>query len=619
MNRLHVTSVLLALTLVVLLLLPSAAQARVWTDQEDYSPGATVTIHGENSDGVAYTPGETVLVSVSGPNNYTGSCEAAVANDGKGSWACDVVLANDESAEGAYTYTAVGQSSGTIESGNFTDWVGGVAITSPVALISPVTISALPGSVSVTFSYYTSSQGTTTATAWVGKVVGETPPYISENWMWSSSATIASGGAVTSPKSATVNVPIASPAANDWYSVKVTVRNDYQVLGVGIKTWTAYSLAAVQIAVPTCAAPSIAPGGNPANQTVTYGGNTSFSAAATGNPAPTAQWQVRANGGAWTNLAGETNGSLTLTRPTVSMSGNQYRAVFTNSCGPASATTAAATLTVNPANATCNISGYSGVYDGTAHGASGACTGIGGETAGTLNLGTSFTDVPGGAAHWVFTGNGNYSNQAGDVGITIGKATLTVTADNQTILFGQPLPTFTFQYSGFVNGETASVINVAPTCAVGAIPKAGSYPITCSGGLDNNYQFTYVNGALTVQPWTLNGFYQPVDMSTGTTLIYNTVKNGSTVPLKFEVFAGPTELTDVSAVKSLTYAPTACDATAVSDDIETLATGGTVLRYDTTTGQFIYNWQTPRTAGQCYRVTVTTQDGSSLMAYFRLK
>jgi hypothetical protein len=62
-----------------------------------------------------------------------------------------------------------------------------------------------------------------------------------------------------------------------------------------------------------------------------------------------------------------------------------------------------------------------------------------------------------------------------------------------------------------------------------------------------------------------------------------------------------------------------CDATATTDDIETVATGGTVLRYDTVAGQFVYNWKTPTTAGKCYRVTMTTQDGSSLVAYFKLK
>src|SRR5262249_28457641 len=95
----------------------------------------------------------------------------------------------------------------------------------------------------------------------------------------------------------------------------------------------------------------------------------------------------------------------------------------------------------------------------------------------------------------------------------------------------------------------------------------------------------------TVLAWTLKGFYQPVDM----TGVYNTVKGGATVPLKFEVFAGPTELSDTAYVKTLTYAPIQCDGTAPTDEIETTATGGTALRYDGS--QFIYNWKTPVGAG----------------------
>jgi AraC-like DNA-binding protein len=60
-------------------------------------------------------------------------------------------------------------------------------------------------------------------------------------------------------------------------------------------------------------------------------------------------------------------------------------------------------------------------------------------------------------------------------------------------------------------------------------------------------------------------------------------------------------------------------AVARADDIELVATGGTSLRYDTTGGQFIYNWQTPKKAGSCYLVTVSMIDGSSLSAHFKLK
>ena len=114
------------------------------------------------------------------------------------------------------------------------------------------------------------------------------------------------------------------------------------------------------------------------------------------------------------------------------------------------------------------------------------------------------------------------------------------------------------------------------------------------------------------------GFYQPVDMND----YVNMVKAGSTVPLKFEVFGDKTvpatEISDVSIVKTLKQKLTSCDPSAPTDEVETTATGGTMLRYDSTAGQFIYNWKTPLQKG-CYTVTMTLLDDSTIQALFRLK
>jgi len=69
-----------------------------------------------------------------------------------------------------------------------------------------------------------------------------------------------------------------------------------------------------------------------------------FAATATGNPTPTGQWQVSVNGGTFTNIPNATSTTFTVAGVTVGMSGNQFRAVFTNLVN--SATTSAATLTV---------------------------------------------------------------------------------------------------------------------------------------------------------------------------------------------------------------------------------------------------------------------------------
>ena len=120
----------------------------------------------------------------------------------------------------------------------------------------------------------------------------------------------------------------------------------------------------------------------------------------------------------------------------------------------------------------------------------------------------------------------------------------------------------------------------------------------------------------TVKAWTHRGFYQPVDMGG----VLNTVQNGSTVPLKFELFAGDTELTSTSAVKGFSATAVSCTTQAATEDaIEVTTTGGTSLRYDATAGQFVQNWQTPKKPGACYQVTMTTQDGSSTSALFKLR
>ena len=100
----------------------------------------------------------------------------------------------------------------------------------------------------------------------------------------------------------------------------------------------------------------------------------------------------------------------------------------------------------------------------------------------------------------------NYSESTGSVVHVVNKRSLTVTADDQSIVYGNPAPSFTFQYgTEFVLGDDAGDVDVAPTCTVtGAHVNVSTYPIVCSGGSDNNYQFNFVNGTLTIDPATLN-------------------------------------------------------------------------------------------------------------------
>jgi hypothetical protein len=99
--------------------LSGQAAAAVWTDQQHYSPGSTVTISGDNSDAAGYAAGETVEVLIGEPDGGSTSCSATA--DGSGAWSCQITLAADTSAIGGYTYTVTGQSSGVSQSGTFSD------------------------------------------------------------------------------------------------------------------------------------------------------------------------------------------------------------------------------------------------------------------------------------------------------------------------------------------------------------------------------------------------------------------------------------------------------------------------------------------------------------------
>jgi hypothetical protein len=159
-------------------------------------------------------------------------------------------------------------------------------------------------------------------------------------------------------------------------------------------------------------------------------------------------------------------------------------------------------------------------------------------------------------------------------------------------------------------------------CAVtGYSTAAGTHTMTAKA-TDNAGNSATATRTYTVARYRLSGFYQPVDMND----TVNTVKNGSTVPVKFELFQSisGTELTSTSAVSSVLARPINCAAFTgdPEDPIEMVTTGGTSLRYDATAGQFIYNWQTPKGAsqvGKCYSLTMTAADSSTITAYFKLK
>ncbi|MBI1324764.1 DUF4214 domain-containing protein [bacterium] len=86
--------------------------------------------------------------------------------------------------------------------------------------------------------------------------------------------------------------------------------------------------------------------------------------------------------------------------------------------------------------------------------------------------------------------------------VRVTPATLTVSANDATKLFGVPVPSLSAVYSGFVNGDTAASLTTPArlnTLATASSP-VGSYAITPSGATASNYTIRFVPGALEVKP-----------------------------------------------------------------------------------------------------------------------
>lgn len=173
------------------------------------------------------------------------------------------------------------------------------------------------------------------------------------------------GNSQTSGGTTTQSFAVQPGSGFSITGIQATV-NGYNYAGTATVTGTAGVAGTTTILTLNyqlaCTAPSITT--NPGDQTATYGSaNVSFGAAASGNPTPTVQWQLSTNGGTtYGDISGATSTTLTISSPTAAMSGYTYRAVFTNSCGAQTATTNAATLTVNRKDASVTPNAASKTY-----------------------------------------------------------------------------------------------------------------------------------------------------------------------------------------------------------------------------------------------------------------
>jgi Tol biopolymer transport system component len=185
-----------------------------------------------------------------------------------------------------------------------------------------------------------------------------------------------------------------------------------------------------------------------------------------------------------------------------------------------------------------------------------------------------------------------------------------------------PAPTFILGSSGgpvtapvadATSGPAQASISAAVTNVDTATPGTKTTSLT---GYDTAGNANAINCPYTVG-YAFGGFYSPVDNPP----VVNLGKVGRTYPVKFSLRdAAGNYISSLAAVTEIRYKQVICGAFTndPTDALETTASGGSMLRYDATVNQFVYNWQTPSSTG-CYALFVRTADASIHEADFQLK
>jgi hypothetical protein len=138
-------------------------------------------------------------------------------------------------------------------------------------------------------------------------------------------------------------------------------------------------------------------------------------------------------------------------------------------------------------------------------------------------LGSAYDITPSSATG---TGLSNYKINYQKGSLTVSPAPLTITASSAVVPLGGTVPAITPSYSGFVAGDGPSALMPGPTCSTTAASgsPAGTYPSSCSGAADSNYQIGYTGGTVKIT--------YAVNIRFDVTL---PSKSGSTIPIKVEI------------------------------------------------------------------------------------
>ncbi|HCM68525.1 MAG TPA: hypothetical protein DIS62_06060 [Candidatus Kerfeldbacteria bacterium] len=190
---------------------------------------------------------------------------------------------------------------------------------------------------------------------------------------------------------------------------------------------------------------------------------------------------------------------------------------------------------------------------------------------------------------------------------------ITVTADDMTIVIGEPIPHLTTTLSGFVGADTATTSATGvPECTttIADSNAVGSYPITCTVGTlaSDTYEFEFATGTLKViYGWS--GFLPPIDSEGHQD--GNVFKAGSTVPVKFELKNVAGEAVETITAPQWMIPQQVGPMTATPDEIDIPDLEASGETFKKTGKHYMFNWQTKGFAlDYWYRIGARLDDGN---------
>jgi len=459
-NHKKIPLTLLLLAFLVLAPAAMAAEATIQTDKTDYEPGDTVIYKGSG-----FTAAEVVNLEAKGDTNGTVLTTTATAD---ASGAISGTLSLTMMYEAHYAVTATGASSGLVATTSFKDTVN-LVIDNPS--------SPNPQNIGSTVMYTVNAGGARG---------------IKVDWT-------ASGGTVT--KVGSGNIPNNGTTASADFVLTASTGSVTATGPDNYVTWTITGVKATPV-FSGLSAPTISYGDTP----TTLSGTITSAATLTGSVSITLKdvIQTAAIGDKGAFSSDFATGGLTV-------SGSPYTITYSYAGDTLNnpVTDTSKSLTINKATPVITWPNPANIDYGTA--LSGTQLNASTTVAGTLvynpPAGTVLTPSPNNYnlnVNFTPTDIDNYNNASASVKINVIKVSLMITANSTSKTYGQTV-TFAgteFTTIGLISPDTVTSVTLTSAGAVDTAP-VGTYAIVPSAAVGTglaNYNISYVNGTLTVNP-----------------------------------------------------------------------------------------------------------------------